>query len=340
LFRNRLLGFAEVLNASDPWAAHPNSWQGHDLGQPEWAMEFAFGKCPAACGGQVSLSSSTPWFGVIVDWTLDCGELNPFDCAVIREQGGRPVRLRGASLDELTHSWVDRFGPTEQAPREVGGLDAIVLRSSDAIGALIVRGGRTFAITVVADDGSSVADQLARLHRFLDGMRFPDPAAPLYRDDDLGVAVSSLDSGAWTLVRPGWSTGPGDDSVAFWFGTCIDNICNEPAISLSDGDPAVGAMVGWTGGTAFVRVRGATLQELRDSWRDAYETANFEDTTIDGRPAVLASDGRAHMAVLFLHQGRVVAISITPAPFVPFDAAFLRERLLAFSAGAVYLFTS
>ena len=330
------LGFAVMRNDAAPFTEHEDRWNGHDIGGAEGGVEFDFGTCPNSCGGQLSVSSSSPWSGVIVDWMTECGTLSAFDCADLKARGGLPIRLRGASVDELAAAWIGRFGPSESDRQTVEGIDEVLLWNAHATGALFVRGGRTFSVMVHATDGSPQPNQLARLRQFLASLRFPKPEAAIYRNDDLGVVVSSADIGPWYRVGPGLGAGPGDGTaVAFWFGQCLDNMCNQPYISLSYADPAVGAIVEGAGGD-YKRVRGFTLAQLRKSWASLYRDSTFEDASIDGTPAVLAIGGQTHMAVLAVLHGRAVSVSISPAAFAPYDQSALKGRLNAFT-GAIYI---
>jgi len=337
--RNDALGFAVMRTETDPFTEHENRWHGHEVTGPERAAEFDFGTCPDRCGGGVSVSSSSPWYGVIVAWTTDCAPtVNPFDCAAFQESGGSPIRLRGASADELAAAWIARFGPSESERQTVEGMDEVLLWNADAVGAVFARGGRTFSVMVHAADGSPQPTQLARLRGFLDSLRFPQPDSAVYRDDDLGIVVSAEDIGPWQSVHEGWGPGPGDGrSVAFWFGQCTDNLCNAPYISISHGDPATGAIARRAATGEFSRVRGSTIAELRASWAALFSDSTFEEATIDGRPALLAIGDQAHMSVLAVLHGKAVSISITPGAFAPFERLKLQARLTAFTAGAIYI---
>ena len=331
------LGFAVMRNDADPFAEYEDRWNGHDTQGPEGAVDFEFGTCPSSCGGQVSVSSSTPWSGVIVDWMTECGTLSPFDCADLKARGGVPLRLRGASVDELAAAWIGRFGPSESDRQTVEGIDEVILWNANSTGALFVRGGRTFSVMVHATDGSPQPNQLARLRQFLASLRFPKPEAAIYRNDDLGLVVSSEDAGPWHDVHQGWGAGPGDEtSVVFFFGQCADNLCNAPYVSLSYGDPATGAIVQRTETGDFLRVRGSTLEKLRASWAALYPDHEFKDATVDGRPAILALGDHTNLAVLTALNGRTVSVSIQPGAFASFEKAKLEGRLTAF-VGAIYL---
>jgi hypothetical protein len=313
-----------------PWSPQEALWGGHEMGLFDNVAQVAYGGCPQACDGDISISSGSPMEGVIVDWIPDCAGFEPQACASFGDPPGGPVRLHGASTDELAGAWVDYFGQADAFARSISSAPVVVLSNGRATGAVFVRQGQAFALTVHAR-GSSRSDQLARLDRVLQDVHFSGAGPGVYTDGELGFVVSALDTGRWTLVHPGWGFDGGDDnSEAFWFGDCVDNLCSKPSISISSGDPSTGAIVGRDKAGVLLRVKGNSVSALRRAWLALFPESTFEELDLDGRPAVLAADPHAHVALLSIVAGRPFSISAQPPWFGSF-ALSLEEQVRRFA---------
>jgi hypothetical protein len=316
------LGLVLDRGTDAPWVPQERSWNGHELGPFDNVAQLAYGACPEACDGDISISSGSPMEGVIIDWTADCTGLESEPCG--------PVRIHGASTDELAGAWVNHFGQGDAMARSVAGAQALVLSNGRATGAVFVRQGQAFALTVHAG-GTLRSDQLARLDRVLEDVHFSGSGPDLYTDDQLGFVVSSLDTGPWASLHGGWGHDGGDDrSVAFWFGDCVDYLCSKPYVSISSGDASTGAIVGRDAAGALLRVKGKSVAALRRAWLAVFPESTFEQIDLDGRPAVLAADPHAHVAILSIVAGRPFSISIEPPVFSSFSPG-LPEQVRRFA---------
>jgi hypothetical protein len=251
-------------------------------------------------------------FGSSREITVDSGPVGSLIFLGI-DKAFDPVYSGGQTAAALADRWMMLHAPSRAEDVEVSGWTGKLV-STTAQGLPFQAAFFVTDARVIAVQESAPSSDIT-FRGFLDGLELLDVPHFTYRSPTLGFAV---DATTWTrdevTVHPGAfgaGPGPGDSSsIAFWFGTCLDNICRS-YVTVSAGDATTGAIVadGWNGNPEIRRVNGQTLAELERSWTAVFGGSTFQAMRVDGRDAVLARrlDGSA-AAILVTGNGHVLAI--------------------------------